>query len=88
MFTSIHQNKEAIDVIRGQVTDLRCDVDQLRAEMNRRRTHNHMSSTETRRISKSDTNNVNQTSVSHHHHHHHHVEQSSQTGRSSLCNLL
>ncbi|CAF0882535.1 unnamed protein product [Adineta ricciae] len=88
LFTSIHQNKEAIDVIRGQVTDLRRDVDQLRAEMNCRRTHNHTSSTETRRISKSDTNNVNQTSVSHHHHHHHHIDQSSQTGRSSLCILL
>jgi hypothetical protein len=88
LIITIHRNKGAIDTFRGQITELRHDVDQLRAEMNHRRTRNLPDNNETRRLSKPEITNLNPTSVSHHHHHHHHVEQPVPAGHSSVCILL
>lgn len=88
LIATIHSNKGAIDTIRGQITELRHDVDQLRLEINNKRTNTCTQDNEIRRTSKSETNNHNQSSVSHHHHHHHHVEQGVTRKRSSVCILL
>ncbi|CAF1289006.1 unnamed protein product [Adineta steineri] len=88
LIITIHQNKGAIDTIRGQITELRHDVNQLRTEIHNRQIKTPVSNNETRRGSNSDINNLNQTSVSHHHHHHHHVEQPVATGHSSVCIIL
>ncbi len=89
LITTIHSNKGAIDTIRGQIVELRHDVDKIRTEINQnRRVSNLPMNNETHPVSKSEVNNHNSTSFSHHHHHHHHVEQPVPKGNSSVCILL
>jgi len=88
LIITIHRNKGAIDTFRGQIAELRHDVDQLRAEMNHRRIRNLPDNNETHRVSKPEITNLNSTSISHHHHHHHHVEQPVPARHSSVCILL
>jgi hypothetical protein len=94
LVTTIHCNKGAIDIIHGQITELKHDVNQLQTKIHNQKssttttTQNRPSKGETRRVSKSDVNNLNQTSISHHHHHHHHGEAPVPPKRSSFCNVL
>jgi len=89
LITTIHSNKGAIDTIRGQITELRHDVDQLRTNINHRKGQQNLPmNNETRRVSKAEVNNHNPTSFSHLHHHHHHVEQPVTTRSSSVCIIL
>ena len=92
----IHSNQGAIDTIRGQIVELRNDVDQLQTRVNHRKQSvippNLVSTAsvpkEARRPSKSQVNNLNPPSISHHHHHHHHEKAIVPRERSSVCNLL
>ena len=89
LVATIHCNKGAIDTIRGQITELRCDIDQLRKDRITYRTKTHSNNSHSRRSSEATMNNHNQTSVRHRHHHHHRSQiQDSVTRRSSLCILL
>ncbi|CAF3343151.1 unnamed protein product [Rotaria socialis] len=88
LIKTIHCNKGAIDTVRGQIIELRHDVDQLRNDMNTNQIKTLIFNGEVRRISKSEISNQNQTSVSHHHHHHHHVEQGATKKRSSVCIII
>ena len=60
LITTIHSNKGAIDTIRGQIVELRHDVDQIRTEINQnRRVSNLPMNNETHPVSKSEVNNHN-----------------------------
>ena len=92
----IHSNQGAIDTIRGQIVELRNDVDQLQTRVNHRKQSVIPPSLvsaapptkEARRSSKSQVTNLNPASISHHHHHHHHEKAVVPRERSSVCNLL
>ncbi|CAF1529907.1 unnamed protein product, partial [Rotaria sordida] len=77
----------AIDTIRGQIIELRHDVDQLRFEINNHRRKTISINNENRRISKSEINNLNQPPISHHHLHHS-VEPAVTRKRSAICIII
>ncbi|CAF2496720.1 unnamed protein product [Rotaria sp. Silwood2] len=85
LIATIHGNTGAIDTIRGQIIELRHDVDQLRIEINNQRRKTLAFNTETRRISKPEINTLNQTSVSHNHHL---VEPAVTRKRSAVCIII
>jgi len=80
LIATIHSNKGAIDTIRGQITELRRDVDQLRSEVNKHRRISDLSTktNETRRISKNDIKSHNNNNIG----------QTVAPGNSSVCILL
>ncbi|CAF4810046.1 unnamed protein product [Rotaria sp. Silwood1] len=86
LIATIHGNKGAIDTIRGQIIELRHDVDQLRIDINNQRTKTLALNTETTpRISKSEINTLNQTAVSNRHHD---VEPAVTRKRSTVCIII
>ncbi|CAF3453023.1 unnamed protein product [Rotaria sp. Silwood1] len=86
LIATIHGNKGAIDTIRGQIIELRHDVDQLRIDINNQRTKTLALNTETtRRISKSEINTLNQTAVCNRHHD---VEPAVTRKRSTVCIII
>ncbi|CAF3709710.1 unnamed protein product [Rotaria sordida] len=87
LIATIHGNKGAIDTIRGQIIELRHDVDQLRFEINNHRRKTISINNENRRISKSEINNLNQPPISHHHLHHS-VEPAVTRKRSAICIII